>query len=98
MEQLDGNTEEVNERMYELLDKNDDFLEMYLKTGDICPDIRKDWQIIPCMEALQFILSPESHLCESLTNEQRGFEVFNVLEGFRRRIDKVMVKVTLALI
>ena len=41
------------------------------------------------MEALLFVLSSESHFCESLTSEQFGFEVLGALEVFRRRIDEV---------
>jgi len=98
IEQLDGNTEEVidtetwiSKHWTKELEEHNEFIEMYLKTGEINADIRKDWKIIPCMEALLFVLSSESHFCKSLTSEQFGFEVLSALEVFRRCMDEVYV-------
>ena len=64
------------------------FIENYLMTGELQLDKACDF-VSKCesMETLQFVLSKYSQQCKSLSSEQQGYEVLNLLEAFRRSID-----------
>ena len=88
IEQLDGNIEDftIDKSWKKDLDRNDDFIENYLMTGEISPEIT-GYDIIEFKEILQFVLSPHSHQSRTLTSDQLWSEVLLLLESFKSRIE-----------
>ena len=82
IEQLDGNIEDLTKSWKKDLDRNDDFIDNYLMTGEISPEIT-GYDIIEFKEILQFVLSPHSHQSRTLTSGQLGSEVLLLLESFK---------------
>ena len=85
IEQLDGNIEyfNIDKGWREDLERNDEFIESYLMTGEISPEIN-GYEINEFKELVQFVLSPHSHQSRTLISVQLGSEVLLLLES---RID-----------
>ena len=84
IEQLDGNIEEEDEipHMWKpQIEKYDVLIENYLKTGKIDPELKSIKDICDIQETLGFVLSPYSHMCKTLSSEQKESEDLLLLEA-----------------
>ena len=81
IEQLDGNIEyfNIDKGWREDLERNDEFIESYLMTGEISPEIT-GYEINEFKELVQFVLSPHSHQSRTSTSVQLGSELLLLLE------------------
>jgi len=92
IEQLDGNIEEEDEIPYMWkphIEKYDVLIENYLKTGKIDPELKSIKDICDIQETLGFVLSPYSHMCKTLSSEQKESEDLLLLEAAEEAYSRV---------